>query len=508
MNIRLRALKNIGAGWISLAVNMGVSIILTPLILHRLGDERYGIWVLVFSFAGYYSVFDFGLHSAVIRYVSRFYATKDYEQLTRYVNTILFLFIYSALLLLLLTGICSWYVPSIFRVSADLHGTVRLLFFIVGAMFALQLPAEVFVGILEGIQEFWLEYLVRIIAGLLRLVMIIVVLDRGLGLVSVSLVAVGLSLSSYAAFIFIASSRLRLRFVPKFSDFATLKEILKYSSTTFTSVVAGGLATTAGNIVIGVFLGATAITPFAIASKFVQYVNRFIQSSSSVFTPMSSHFDATGQMNRLRQVLNLGNRACAFVAFPALVGILFLGKPAIQVWVGAKYGWCYGLLVILAVPYTLQFAQLATPKILYGMARHLTLGKVRLLEAAASVVLSIVLLRHYGVWGVALGIAIPKFVSYVFFLPVYICRVLQESLGSFLRNAYMWPGLTCVPMVVALYLMHQSLRWHGLGALIIQTLIASLLYGVTFLAYALIKEPEGVKIRKRLFKFRSEALDQ
>ena len=508
MNIRLRALKNIGVGWVSLLLNMGVSIILTPLILHRIGDEKYGIWVLVFSFAGYYNIFDFGLRSAVIRYVSRFHATKDYEQLARYVNTILFLFVYVALLLLLLTGICSWYIASIFRVSEDLHSTVQLLFAIVGSMFALQLPAEVFVGILEGIQEFWVEYLVRIIAGVLRLILIIYVLDHGLGLVSISIVAVGLSLASYAAFILIACVRLPLRFVPKFSDFATLKEILKYSTTTFTSVVAGGLATTAGNIVIGIFLGATAITPFSIASKFVQYINRFIQSSATIFTPMSSHFDATGQMGRLRQILNLGNRSCAFVAFPGLIGLLFLGKSAIEVWVGAKYGWCYGLLVILAVPYTFQFAQLATPKILYGIARHLTLGKVRILEAAIAVVLSIALLHYYGIWGVVLGIAIPKFISYVFFLPLYICRVLKESLRTFLWKAYMWPLVTCGPMSLALYVMHRRSTPHSLWTLAIQASIASLVYGTTFLAYALIKEPEGIKLRKRLFKFRSEALDQ
>lgn len=487
---------------------MVVSIILTPLILHRIGDEQYGLWALVFSFAGYYTIFDFGLRSAVIRYVSRFYATKNYEQLTRYVNTVLFLFVYVALLLLLGTFACSWYVISIFRISPDLQSTARILFLIVGSMFALQFPAEVYVGVLEGIHDFWIEDVVRIIAGLLRLVLIFIVLQRGLGLLSISIVAVGLSLASYASFAFIAYRRLPLRFAPRFSDSETLKEILKYSGITFTSSVAGGLSATTGNAVLGVFLGPAAITPFSIASKFVQYINRFIQSSSQIFTPMSSHFDATGQRGRLRQVLNLGNRACAFVAFPALVGILFLGKSAIEVWVGAKYDWCYGLLAILAVPHTLQFAQLATPKILYGMARHLLLGKMRLIEAGSAIILSIILLHYYGIWGVALGIAIPKFLSYVFFLPIYISRVLEERLTSFLWEAYMWPLVTCGPMTLVLYFLHGHSTPHRLWQLVIQATIASLVYGVTFLAYALMKEPEGIKLRKRLFKFWGEALDQ
>lgn len=500
LNFRARAFKNVGTTWFSLGVNVVVSIILTPLILHRLGDEGYGLWALVFSFAGYFNIFDFGLRSAVIRYVSRFYAKRDYEQLARYVNTILFIFNCITVFLVVATIGASWYVTSIFRISPGLHHTARLLFLIVGCSFALQFPGDVFAGILGGIQEFWWENWVKVIAGVLRLVLILVVLDHGLGLLSISIVAVGLSLASYASYILIALRRLPLRFVPKFSDFSTLKEILSYSTTTFASIVAGGLTSTAGNTLIGIFLSAAAITPFAIAMKFVQYINRIIQASSQIFTPMSSHFDATGELGRLRRVFIVGNRACAFVAFPACLGILWLGKSAIEVWVGAKYGWCYGLLAILIIPHTLQFAQLASPKVLYGMARHLTLGKARLIEGAANIVLSIILLHYYGIWGVALGTAIPKFCASVFFLPGHLCRMLKVSIRTFLWEAYRWPLVTCAPMAAVLYFMHRLSVPHHLLALIAQTVVASLVYAFAVFIYVLMKEPEGIKIRKRLLK--------
>ncbi|MGC1291038.1 MAG: polysaccharide biosynthesis C-terminal domain-containing protein, partial [Candidatus Acidiferrales bacterium] len=173
----------------------------------------------------------------------------------------------------------------------------------------------------------------------------------------------------------------------------------------------------------------------------------------------------------------------------------------------ARYAWCYGLLAILIVPYTLQFAQLASPKILYGMARHLTLGKARLIEAATNIVLSIILLHYYGVWGVALGVAIPKFCASVFFLPGHLCHVLKVSIKSFLWQAYMWPVVTCAPMTIALYLLHRTVVPHTLLALAAQMLAGALVYGFAVLAYALIEEPEGIKLRKRFFKFGGEALN-
>jgi O-antigen/teichoic acid export membrane protein len=508
LNLRLRALKNVSSSWLSLGVNVIVSIILTPLILHHLGDSAYGLWALVFSFAGYFNIFDFGLSSAVIRYVSRFNAMRDYEQLTKYVNSILFVFTCIAIFLLVATVVVSWYVNAIFHIPPALHHTARLLFLMVGCMFSLQFPGDVFVGVLEGMQEFWWEYLVKTVAGILRLVLIIAVLEHGLGLLGISMVAIGLSLSSYIAYVVIAYRRLPLRFSPKLSDFATLKEILGYSATTFTSIVAGGFTTTAGNTIIGIYLSTADITPFAIATKFIQYALRIVQSSSAIFTPMSSHFDATGELNRLQRVFILGNRACAFLAFPACIGMLILGRSAIEVWVGVRYAWCYGLLAILIVPYTLQFSQLASPKILYGMARHLTLGKARLIEATANIVLSIILLHYYGVWGVALGAAIPKLLACVFFLPGHLCRILKVSIRSFVWQAYMWPLATCLPMTAVLYFLHGRSAPHSLLSLVAQAVVGVLVYGCALLAYVLMKEPEGIKLRKRLFKFRHEVLDR
>src|SRR5580658_1637146 len=63
-------IKNVGSGWFSLGVNILVGIFLSPFILHRLGNTAYGAWILVFSVTGYYGLFDLGIRSSIVRYVS------------------------------------------------------------------------------------------------------------------------------------------------------------------------------------------------------------------------------------------------------------------------------------------------------------------------------------------------------------------------------------------------------------------------------------------------------
>jgi O-antigen/teichoic acid export membrane protein len=53
MNLKTRAAKNVGSNWLGLFVNMAVGFFLAPFILRKIGDEAFGLWVLVFSLTGY-----------------------------------------------------------------------------------------------------------------------------------------------------------------------------------------------------------------------------------------------------------------------------------------------------------------------------------------------------------------------------------------------------------------------------------------------------------------------
>ncbi len=64
--MRLRALKNVLANWLGLGTTMVVGFLLTPFILHKLGDTAFGLWVLLTTFTGYYGLLDLGLRNSII----------------------------------------------------------------------------------------------------------------------------------------------------------------------------------------------------------------------------------------------------------------------------------------------------------------------------------------------------------------------------------------------------------------------------------------------------------
>lgn len=137
MSLKIRALKNVASSWGNLAVNIAVGFFLSPFILHHLGDDAFGLWVLIFSLTGYYGIFDFGIRSSLVRYVSKFHATGEKEELARLINTSLFSYTCLCLALLVPTIVGSLYVDRMFHVPPGFLHDARILFLMVGGSLSL-----------------------------------------------------------------------------------------------------------------------------------------------------------------------------------------------------------------------------------------------------------------------------------------------------------------------------------------------------------------------------------
>src|ERR1700686_479036 len=191
---KAQIVKNVGSSWFSLALNILVGIFLSPFILHRLGDAAFGIWVLIFSLTGYYGIFDFGIRSSIIRYVSKYTATRDISEVSRLISTSMFTYTCVGALSMLITLVGCVYLDRVFGMAPDFQSTARWLFFLVGSSVALCFPLGVFGGMLEGLQQFYVLNCTNVVSTLLRVVLIVFFLNRGYGLLTVALITVGLPL--------------------------------------------------------------------------------------------------------------------------------------------------------------------------------------------------------------------------------------------------------------------------------------------------------------------------
>jgi O-antigen/teichoic acid export membrane protein len=255
-----------------------------------------------------------------------------------------------------------------------------------------------------------------------------------------------------------------------------------YGGISFANAISARLRFKTDEIIIGKFLGPVAITNFNIGGRIVDYAEEVVEGLAQVFVPMSSHSDALGDMNRLRKIFVAGNRFCSFISFPICAVLVILGKSLIEVWVGGKYvAQSYPVLLLMALPSTLMMAQSASIRVLFGMAKHKTLAIVTTSEGVLNILLSILLVRPYGIVGDAVGTAIPLTATMLFFLPGHVCRQLQIRSGTYLREAYLLPVMVCLPLVATLLLLQEWFVPHSYLQLAVQLAIAALVYGLALL---------------------------
>jgi O-antigen/teichoic acid export membrane protein len=472
-------LRNVGSSWFALSVNVAVGIFLSPYILHRLGDEAFGLWILIFSVTGYYGLFDLGIRSSIVRYVARYSATDEQEELNGLINTAMFSYSGIGVLTMVLTLIATYYLTSILRIPADFVATAHWMLLIVGTSVSLGFPVGVFGGILEGLQRFYLLNFINIGSTLVRALLIVVALRRGGGLLTIALITVTLPLLGGLVNATAVFRHLKIRLAARYVSRSSFRQIASYSGTTFLIIMGARLRFKTDALVIGTFVSAAAITYFTIGARLIDYASEVVSSLAQIFLPMSSHSQAKGDLEGLRKIFVVGNRACAFIIFPIAAVLTMLGKSVIEAWVGPKYvATSYPVMLILLYPTALMLAQSASGRTLWGMAKHRTWAWVVLLEGISNLILSVILVRPYGILGDAIGTAIPLTCSMTLFLPRHLCGLLGIKLRTYLCRAFVLPLGLCIPLVAVLLLMQRWFIPHRLSELLIQLVIAGLVYGV------------------------------
>jgi O-antigen/teichoic acid export membrane protein len=476
-------LTNVGSSWSALATNVIVGIFLSPFIVHHLGDSAFGIWVLIFSITGYYGLFDLGIRSSIVRYVSKYTATGEQGKLTQFVNTSLFTYGGIGTISMVVTTVLSSYVERVFHIPAGMHSEARLLLLMVGASVSLGFPLGVFGGMLEGLQRFYILNWTSIASTLIRAGLIVYFLHRGYGLLTVALITVSLPICSSILRGIIVFHLCPIPLGLKYVDRQSFRDMATYGGTTFLVIVAGRLRFRTDELVLGGMMTTVAITYFSFGARIVDYASEFVTSMAQIFVPMASQSDATGNTDRLRKIYIIGNRTCAFLIFPIAAILIVLGKHIIRIWVGARYvPHSYPVLVVLIIPFALMLMQGASPRVLFGMGKHQTLAKVTLIEGIANLILSVALVAmlpaSLGVVGDALGTAIPLSFTFLYFMPFHLRKQIGVPVGSFVRQAYLLPALLTTPLVVALVIVNRHFRPRNLIQLVIEVLALVSLYAL------------------------------
>jgi len=439
---------NGAVNWAGSLAQMAAVFVVSPILVRGLGDERYGVWALVESVLAYLTLFDLGIGAAVVRYIAKFEGQDQTEELNKTFSASLVLFALAGLGVLAVAALILWplwpWVPVPSRFRHEAWWQLAILSF----NLAVGLPLGVFTAVLDGLQRYVPKALVRIVTLIVRSVALVLVVQQGGGLLQVALAVTVVGLIEHAVLGLLTVIYLpTLRFAPRQVDRATMQSIFKYSFNAFVAMIAGRISFQTDSIVIGSFLPLAQITFFALPARLCEHAKSTLRSITTVLTPYISQLEGGRDFAAIRRVYIDATRYVLWLIMPVQFGFWFLGASFFELWIGPEYAKkCQPILIVLAAPLALTLSQSIAGRILFGIGELKFFSRLLLAEAAANLVLSILLVEQYGTLGVAIGTAIPSFAMNILLI-VHVCRILELSIFGYLKRSMLAPSIAAAPAI-------------------------------------------------------------
>ena len=465
-----------------------VTFLMTPFIVQSLGDRYYGFWTLVGTFMGYYGLLDLGLSSAVARYVSQALGKDDFKSMSAIASTSFGLFTAISALALLVTLIVVSACP-LFIKNPEEVALFRKVFLLMGMTVAIGFPFRVFGGILTSFLRHDLIALISITRTISANVAIYYFLSQGHGILSLVIINCLASMFEYFSTYLLCRAKFPLVEAGlKHFDRSRIRELFTYSGKTLVIQIADLLRFRVDALVIAIFLNVSLVTYYSIGSKLIDYFGWFMVSTIGFVGPLFSQYEGRGDFETLRKrFLDITKISTVLSVFIGM-SIIFYGKPFIARWMGPGFESSYLVAVILCIPAMIALTQTAGLQMLYGLSKHHYYAISNVCEGLLNLLLSIVLVKHYGMYGVALGTAAEMVLFKIFIQPVFICRAIGLPVTDYVIKTILLTAVkSLLPLLIYFYLITGYMKADYLHLFAFAS-VQSLLFIPVFYFFILNKE--------------------
>jgi O-antigen/teichoic acid export membrane protein len=476
-------LRAVTTSWVAVMANAAVGLLLTPYVLHHIGDEAFGLWVLVVTLVGYYGFLDGGVRSSILRYTSRSRALGDQQSAKEVVATAFYYYLCVCALVILGTYLSVSATSRFFGVHNQLLGAFTSLFWLAGVVQGLSLPLAVFSASLEGAGRYDQVYVIRVVSLAVRVVAVIAVVRAGGGLFGVGAAALLSQLLAYVIQVPLAiraNQSLSLR--PKWVRKSVFFNMLRYGSISVTVFIGEKLRSCIYPLVIAKFLTPVAVTFFSLPVRILSLPTEGIGTMTEIVNPVSSELEARNDFAKLRELILLSVQSAFLLLAPMAAFLFIFGRELLTLWVGPYYASTYGLLVLLTLGMGTAATQCCVQSMLFGIERHKQLIWYRLGEGLSIALLGSVGLRIAGLEGFAVVIALTLLLTSLILVPRHLCRIVELPLRFYLVEGCLKPCVAALPAAAAFMALRGLLVVDTWPTLFFALFVGSFIYFLTLFA--------------------------
>ncbi len=396
-------IKNTGLNLGTQAVLILVFLVTTPLVVHGLGEETYGLLSLTVVVVGIFGFLDLGMSHAAVKFVSEHLARGESEDVHRVASACLIVNVVvglaGAALIALLTPLL---ISRVFQIPEAIQPEGRTAFYLLAVSFPFVLIEFTLKGITSALQRFDIVNLVTGVAGILQ-----GLVPVGLILLGYGLVEVVLGLTILRVLSCMACGLLLMRVLPEVRGAltwhrATIRRLLGFGSWMALSALVWPVLVGADRVLIGVLLSTEAVAFYAVPFGIASRLKIGSASLAPVLFPAFSERVATLGTPAVRSLFLKSAGLLLAALVPVVLLLVVLSEWLLAIWMGDAFAErSTSVLQLLALGMLANSVGAIPLMALLGMGRSDIIAKTHLLELPVYLAAAVILIPRLGIVGAA-----------------------------------------------------------------------------------------------------------
>lgn len=427
-----------------------IPLVITPLMLTKLGKENYGIWLLIQSFTSYLGLLNLGLLQYLQNKVAGDYPTAGLLAIkTTYKSIQKFYFILAinVSILLILTLLLN---SNLYFFNSE----ITFYFCISGLFFIWSFPTRVYEVVLRAIRKIKEQQIINTSLAIIRYLTLIILLLLNFGLLEIIILnGVFLIIPGIFFYFYLMKTLPGLTTYNLDSNRGELKKAIIPGFNFLVIQIASVFAFATDNFVIAANLDLQSVSRYGIAFSLIIFIIGIFSILPSVSQPTIS---LKYQLNDFSSIIKLYKNLrhiLLYVAGVFSIILIFSGKLLFSIWVGDDVFPGYDIFILMVAFLIVQLILIIDDAIVMATMNHNTYSLVSIIEGTGNLIFSIILIKFLGLLGVILATVFMRIFTNGIYLPYKTSKILRMNYKDNLAHIFGGIFLILISNVVTFILL-------------------------------------------------------
>jgi O-antigen/teichoic acid export membrane protein len=399
-----RSAENAAYGLADYVAQPAVMLVAAPFLVHHLGLQQYGVWMLVTAILSGVGIISIGFGDATVKYVSAYRARNDFAGIQRTIRATVTI---NTVLGLLVGGLV-WALASafthVFKIEAEFQAPAIRAVQISAAILPLRAIESVFVSTLRAFEHYGPAVRLNILLRVSVVASALIVSAKGHG-VDTILLATLLCSGVVVVLQAIAAHRAAgcLTIVPTL-EWAALREVFVFGCFSWLQGLASVGFGYADRFLLGMLQGTAPVAIYVLCVQATQPIHGVCAATFNFLLPHMSSRREMGELQGSRRVFRFAAWANLITATALALPLILWGRVILKLWISPQVAVQGGAsLAVLAVAYMLLALNVAPHYSLLAMGDVRYVSGLNILGGALSLCAAVLLIPRLGLIGAALA---------------------------------------------------------------------------------------------------------